>query len=201
MQNPLSISTYPISTYPISIATFSDQSSKYQNLDILDAITKSIKDKIYSQAIQQFNVFMKLLQAGVEKEVLKKAFLCLFTLIPVIKDPRKLEENVRLLLNLTADPCFSEDQQQLATELAKWHYKKGEQKGKQEGQENEQLTYFINALHYLGKAQSISEASPDLQTLASCVFKAASTSLSFFKQRLEQAVRENKSQQVAQFIT
>ncbi|WP_075883317.1 putative nucleotidyltransferase substrate binding domain-containing protein [Candidatus Protochlamydia sp. W-9] len=192
MQNPSSISTYPIST-----ATFSDQPSNFRYLDRLDEITATITKKKYSQAVKQFNVFMAYLPPQVEKEVLKKAFVSLFALIPVIEAPQKIEESIRLLLNLAANPCFAEDQQLLATELAKWHYKKG----KEEEQENKQLTYFMDAIHYVGKAQTITEASEELQRLASRLFKVASASLAVFKQCLEIAVGKNDSQQVLQLVT
>ncbi|WP_039360812.1 hypothetical protein [Candidatus Protochlamydia amoebophila] len=184
------------STHPLSIATFSDQPSNFRYLDRLDAIAIAITKKKYSQAIKYLNVFMAYLPSQVEKEVLEKIFDYLFTLIPLIEAPQEVEKIVILLLNLTADPCFAENQQMLAIALAKWNYKKG----KQEWQENKQQTFFINALHYVGKAQNISVASPDLQRLTSRLFKAASTSLGVFKERLEQAVGKNDSEQVVRLV-
>ncbi|WP_213105564.1 hypothetical protein [Candidatus Protochlamydia amoebophila] len=180
-----------------SSLSFVEQPSKFRELvDSLDAVLDAIAKHKYSKAIEKFNVFMTSLPSQVEKEVLEKIFACLLALIPVIEAPQEINESVRLLLNLTADPCFVEEQQLLAIELAKWHYKKG----KQEKQENKQLNYFIDAIHYVGKAQTISKASSDLQCLASRLFKTASTSFSFFKQRLEQAVGKNDSQQVVQLF-
>ncbi|WP_039358377.1 hypothetical protein [Candidatus Protochlamydia amoebophila] len=180
-----------------SSLSFVEQPSKFRELvDSLDAVLDAIAKHKYSKAIEKFNVFMTSLPSQVEKEVLEKIFACLLALIPVIETPQEINESVRLLLNLTADPCFVKEQQLLAIELAKWHYKKG----KQEKQENKQLSYFIDAIHYVGKAQTISEASSNLQCLASRLFKAASTSFSFFKQRLEQAVGKNDSQQVVQLF-
>uniref|UniRef100_UPI0005AAACEB DUF294 nucleotidyltransferase-like domain-containing protein n=1 Tax=Candidatus Protochlamydia sp. R18 TaxID=1353977 RepID=UPI0005AAACEB len=184
------------STHPLSIATFSDQPSNFRYLDRLDAIAIAITKKKYSQAVKELNVFMAYLPSQVEKEVLEKIFDYLFTLIPLIEAPQEVEKIVILLLNLTADPCFAENQQMLAIALAKWNYKKG----KQEWQENKQQTFFINALHYVGKAQNISVASPDLQRLTSRLFKAASTSLGVFKERLEQAVGKNDSEQVVRLV-
>uniref|UniRef100_UPI0005A73784 DUF294 nucleotidyltransferase-like domain-containing protein n=1 Tax=Candidatus Protochlamydia sp. R18 TaxID=1353977 RepID=UPI0005A73784 len=190
MQNTHSIP--PLFSSP----SFSEQPSKFRYLNSLDEIMTTITKKKYSQAVKQFNVFMAYLPPQVEIVVLKKAFDCLFNLIPVIEALQKLEESIRLLLNLAADPCFAEDQQLLAIELAKWHYKKG----KEEEQENKQLTYFMDAIHYVGKAQIISEASEELQRLASRLFKVASTSLAVFKQCLEIAVGKNDSQQVLQIV-
>ncbi|CAF23789.1 hypothetical protein [Candidatus Protochlamydia amoebophila] len=185
------------STYSLSPLSFSEQPSKFRYLDSLDAIAATITKKKYSQAIEQFNVFMAYLPLHVEKEVLEKAFDCLCTLIPVINAPQEIEESLRLLLYMTSSSCFTQHQQLLAIELAKWHYKKG----KEEKQENKQIKYFIDAIHYVGKAQIISKDSSDLQYLASRLFKAASTSLGIFKQRLEQAVGKNDSQQVVQLVT
>ncbi|WP_075883385.1 DUF294 nucleotidyltransferase-like domain-containing protein [Candidatus Protochlamydia sp. W-9] len=185
------------STHPISPHPFSEQPAIFRYLASLDAITVAITENKYPKAIENFNVFMAYLPPHVENEVLKKAFDCLFTLIPVIETPQEIEESVRLLLNLTADPCFAEDQQRLASELAKWHYKKG----KKTELEDKQFKYFMDAIHYVGKAQIISEASADLQRLASRLFKVALTSLAVFKQRLELAVGKNDSQQVIQLVT
>ncbi|CAF22988.1 hypothetical protein [Candidatus Protochlamydia amoebophila] len=184
------------STHPLSSLSFSEQPSNFQYLDRLDAIAIAITKKKYSQAVKELNVFMAYLPPQVEKEVLEKIYDYLFTLIPLIEAPQEIEKIVILLLNLTADSCFAENQQMLAIALAKWNYKKG----KQEWQENKQQTFFINALHYVGKAQNISVASPDLQRLASRLFKAASTSLGVFKERLEQAVGKNDSEQVVRLV-
>ncbi|KIC71116.1 DUF294 nucleotidyltransferase-like domain-containing protein [Candidatus Protochlamydia amoebophila] len=187
----------------------------------LKAIEAATTEKNYFKAIINFKVFIACLSIdvekeglGVEKEVLEKAFLHLKTLVSAIqasqnqkvidppqeiKDigPQSLGKSVEQLLNLTADPCFAQNQQQLASELAKWHYKKG----KQAKLGDEQFKYFIDAIHYIGKAQIISEASAALQSLASRLFKVASTSLAVFKQRLELAVGRNDSQQVIQLVT
>ncbi|WP_042280445.1 hypothetical protein [Candidatus Protochlamydia sp. R18] len=185
------------STHPISPQPFSEQPAIFRYLASLDAITVAITENKYPKAIENFNVFMAYLPSHIEREVLKKAFECLFTLIPIIEAPQEIEESIRLLLNLAVDPCFAEDQQRLASELAKWHYKKG----KQEKQEDRQFKYFMDAIHYVGKAQIISETSADLQRLASRLFKVALTSLAVFKQRLELAVGKNDSQQVIQLVT
>ncbi|WP_039359728.1 DUF294 nucleotidyltransferase-like domain-containing protein, partial [Candidatus Protochlamydia amoebophila] len=185
------------STHPTSPQPFSEQPAIFRYLASLDAITVAITENKYPKAIENFNVFMAYLPTHVENEVLKKAFGCLFKLIPVIEAPQEIEESIRLLLNLAVDPCFAEDQQRLASELAKWHYKKG----KQEKQEDRQFKYFMDAIHYVGKAQVISEVSEDLQRLASRLFKVALTSLTVFKQRLELAVGKNDSQQVIQLVT
>ncbi|MBS4164653.1 Uncharacterized protein PRO82_001984 [Candidatus Protochlamydia amoebophila] len=197
MQNSSSISTYPIST-----ATFSDQPSKLEELNSLDVVLDAIEKNKYSKAIEKFNFFMACLPPQVEKDVLEKIFACLLMLIPIIESPYEIKESLRLLLDLTEHPCFAEDQQRLAIELAKWHYKKG----KQEKQEDTQLKYFMDAMHYIGKAQFISKAfeselSEELQRLASRLFKVASTSLGIFKQSLEQAVGKNDSQQIVQIVT
>ncbi|WP_039355730.1 hypothetical protein [Candidatus Protochlamydia amoebophila] len=185
------------STHSIYPQFFSEQPSKLEDLDNLDMVLDAIAKHKHSKAIEKFNVFMASLPLEVEKELLEKIFACLLALIPVIEAPQEINESVRLLLNLAAGSCFVEEQQRIAIELAKWHYNKG----KQEKQEDKQLTYFTDSIHYIGKAQIISKASSDLQCLASRLFKAASTSLSFFKQRLEQAVGKNDSQQVAQLFT
>ncbi|CAF24065.1 DUF294 nucleotidyltransferase-like domain-containing protein [Candidatus Protochlamydia amoebophila] len=185
------------STHPISPQSFSEQPAIFRYLASLDATTVAITENKYPKAIENFNVFMAYLPSHIEREVLKKAFECLFTLIPVIETPQEIEESVRLLLNLAVDPCFAEDQQRLASELAKWHYKKG----KKTELEDKQFKYFMDAIHYVGKAQIISEASADLQRLASRLFKVALTSLAVFKQRLELAVGKNDSQQVIQLVT
>uniref|UniRef100_UPI000C7CD142 hypothetical protein n=1 Tax=Candidatus Protochlamydia sp. R18 TaxID=1353977 RepID=UPI000C7CD142 len=166
-------------------------------LKSLDAILATIKKEKYSRAVEQFNFFMAFLTPYAEKEILKKIFDCLLLLIPVVESPKEIEEGVRLLLNLASDSCFAEEQKQLATELAKWHYKQG----KQEQLNKKQVKDPINALHYAVKAQSISMASSESQRQASRYFKVASTSLSVFKQRLKKARAEDKSQEVVQLIT
>ncbi|WP_226996191.1 hypothetical protein [Candidatus Protochlamydia sp. W-9] len=185
------------STHSIYPQFFSEQPSKLEDLDSLDMVLDAIAKQKHSKAIEKFNVFMASLPLQVEKKVLDKIFVCLLTLIPVIETPQEINESVRLLFNLTAGSCFVEEQQRIAIELAKWHYNKG----KQEKQEDKKLIYFTDSIHYVGKAQIISKASSDLQCLASRLFKAASTSLSFFKRRLELAVGKNDSQKVIQIGT
>ncbi|WP_052236381.1 DUF294 nucleotidyltransferase-like domain-containing protein [Candidatus Protochlamydia amoebophila] len=185
------------STHPISAQPFSELPSKLEDLKSLDAILATIKKEKYSRAVEQFNFFMAFLTPHAEKEVLKKTFDCLLLLVPVVEFPKEIEEGVRLLLNLASDSCFAEEQKQLATELAKWHYKQG----KQEQLNKKQVKDPINALHYAVKAQSISMASAESQRQASRYFKVASTSLSVFKQRLKKARAEDKSQEVVQLIT
>ncbi|WP_052236367.1 hypothetical protein [Candidatus Protochlamydia amoebophila] len=185
------------STHPISAQPFSEQPSKLEDLKSLDAILATIKKEKYSRAVEQFNFFMAFLTPYAEKEILKKIFDCLLLLIPVVESPKEIEEGIRLLLNLASDSYFAEEQKQLATELAKWHYKQG----KQERLNKKQFKDPINALHYAVKAQSISMASAESQRQASRYFKVASTSLSVFKQRLKKARAEDKSQEVVQLIT